>query len=221
VRTFAVLPVKRFDDAKQRLGEAVAGEARHLLAAAMVDDVLAALARIDGLAGVVVVTNEESVWARAGEHGFEVAPDIVERGQSEAAMIGVAAAVERGAERVLLVPGDCPALHAGEVEALLRRRGESPGVVVVPDRHGSGTNALLLAPPTVIAPAFGPGSRQRHVREALDAGITPAVEPLPSLGLDVDTAADLELLAAALEHIPAELARATRAALAELPATQA
>ena len=71
--------------------------------------------------------------------------DPVEAGQSAAAARGIEAALERGAERVLLVPGDCPALDPGEVSALLALRAD---VVIVPDRHGTGTNSLLLTPPT-------------------------------------------------------------------------
>ena len=76
-----------------------------------------------------------------------------------AALRGIDAALERGAERVLLVPGDCPALDPAEVSALLAH---DAGVVIVPDRHGAGTNALLLTPPDVMAPAFGEGSFARH-----------------------------------------------------------
>jgi 2-phospho-L-lactate/phosphoenolpyruvate guanylyltransferase len=114
------------------------------------------------------------------------------------------------------VPGDCPALWPQEVDAMLRRHERGPGVVLVPDRHGTGTNALLLAPPDAIAPSFGEGSRRRHLRIALESGITPAVEPLVSLGLDVDTADDLETLEVALERIPESFARHTRDALADL-----
>ena len=107
------------------------------------------------------------------------------------------AAVARGAGRVLLVPGDCPALDAAEVDELLTSA--EPGVVIVPDRHGSGTNALLLDPPTVITPAFGPGSFARHAALAAAADAKVRVGRLPSLELDVDTPGDLEALRAALE----------------------
>jgi 2-phospho-L-lactate/phosphoenolpyruvate guanylyltransferase len=215
MRTFAVLPVKRFDDAKQRLRTALAPSARRALVRAMVHDVLDALDRMRGLRRIVVVTAEERVRAQAAARGDLIVDDVTESGQSHAAVMGIAAASRAGADRVLLVPGDCPALWPVEVDALLRRHRE-PGVVVVPDRHGSGTNALLLAPPDAITPAFGEGSRRRHLRAALDAGITPAVEPLVSLGLDIDTADDLATLSAALGRIPAELAVHTRAALDDL-----
>jgi 2-phospho-L-lactate guanylyltransferase len=124
-----------------------------------------------------------------------VVHDPEEAGQSAAALRGIAAALERGAERVLLVPGDCPALDAEEVARLLARE---EGVVIVPDRHGQGTNALLLAPPDVIEPGFGPGSFARHAARARAAGAEVKVCELRSLGLDVDTPGDLAALRVAL-----------------------
>ena len=122
------------------------------------------------LGGIVVVTNEPGAIAPALAAGADVVPDEQDAGQSPAAAAGVARAWERGAERVLLVPGDCPALEPAEVEELLAERVEAPAVTIVSDRHGTGTNALLLAPPRAIAPAFGEGSFARHSAAAEAAG---------------------------------------------------
>jgi 2-phospho-L-lactate guanylyltransferase len=195
--TLAVLPVKSFGRAKQRLGEAVGGVARRELAAAMVGDVLDALGAVGALDGVIVVSAEETAGIEAAPVVLEVVHDPVEAGQSAAAARGVRTAVARGAKRVLLVPGDCPALAPGELDELLATA--EPGVVIVPDRHGSGTNALLIDPPTVLTPAFGPGSFARHAALAHGAGATVRVGRLPSLELDVDTPGDLEALRAALD----------------------
>jgi 2-phospho-L-lactate guanylyltransferase len=69
---------------------------------------------------------------------------------------------------------------------------------VIPDRHGTGTNGLLLSPPDVIAPAFGPGSCERHRQLAARAGVHCRVERTRSLSLDIDTRADLDELRARL-----------------------
>jgi 2-phospho-L-lactate/phosphoenolpyruvate guanylyltransferase len=209
MRTAAILPVKSFSRAKQRLGDAHPDRPR--LAAAMVGDVLEALGGVAGLADLVVVTAEPAAAAAARAAGAHVVHDPEEAGQSAAAALGIAAALERGAERVLLVPGDCPALDPGEVARLLDR---SEGAVIVPDRHGTGTNALLLAPPDVFAPAFGPGSFARHAARARAAGTAVRVCELPSLGLDVDTPGDLAALRAALAARPGHAPR-TRALLAD------
>jgi 2-phospho-L-lactate guanylyltransferase len=198
MRTLAVLPVKSFGRAKQRLGTAVQDRAE--LAAAMVGDVLEALGAVRGLEGVIVVTAQDLPGGLPPDgplaDAVEVVHDPVEAGQSSAAARGVRVAVARGAGRVLLVPGDCPALDPGEVDELLAAA--EPGVVIVPDRHGSGTNALLLDPPSTIVPAFGPGSFARHAALAYAAGAKVRVGRLASLELDVDTPGDLEALRAAL-----------------------
>jgi 2-phospho-L-lactate/phosphoenolpyruvate guanylyltransferase len=196
MRTAAILPVKSFGRAKQRLGAAFPDRPR--LAAAMLADVLDALRRVPGLDDLIVVSAEPV-------EGAHLVHDPEEAGQSAAALRGIAAAVERGADRVLLVPGDCPALDPAELARLLAR---PEGVVIVPDRHGTGTNALLLAPPDAIEPAFGPGSFARHAARARAAGAAVKVCELPSLGLDVDTPDDLAALRRALGELDAPRTRA-------------
>jgi len=217
VRTAAVLPVKSFAKAKQRLGEAVGDSDREELAAAMVGDVLAALARVPQLDDVIVVTAEPIAAHEAERTGAVVVHDPEEWGQSAAANRGIDAALARDAQRVLLVPGDCPALESDEVAQLLQRRDETPSVVIVPDRHGSGTNALLLAPPDAVEPSFGTGSFARHAARARAVGATVKVCELHSLGLDVDTPDDLAALRRALEARP-DTAHRTRAVLNRLVA---
>ena len=89
------------------------------------------------------------------------------------------------------------------------------GLVIVPDRHGTGTNALVLSPPDAIEPSFGPGSFARHVAAAEAAGVPHRVEEVPGLALDVDTPDDLAELAAALETRRGQ-APSTRGALRQL-----
>jgi 2-phospho-L-lactate guanylyltransferase len=202
MKTLAILPVKRYARAKQRLAPERDNDARAALAEAMVRDVLRAVARVEDLDGLILVTQEPRAAALGSPFGAVVVQDPNEEGQGEAATLGVARARELGAARVLLLPGDCPALDPGEVDGLLRAHTTSPSVVIVPDRHGSGTNALLLTPPDVIAPAFGPGSFTRHREAAERAGVLLAVDGPPSIVLDIDTGGDLAALREAREGKP-------------------
>jgi 2-phospho-L-lactate guanylyltransferase len=198
VRAVAVLPVKRFADAKQRLSTGLAPGTRRALAEAMLTDVLVALRRTEGLDEVVVVTAEPVAEALALGYGARVVSDTREAGQSPAAQLGLDAV--EGADVVLLVPGDCPALDPAQLTALLRSVEPAPSVVLVPDRHGTGTNGLVLHPPSAIEPSFGPGSRDRHTALAEEAGASLRVEEMPSLVLDVDTPDDLAAMREALER---------------------
>lgn len=210
----AILPVKRFDAAKQRLAGELAPARRAALAQAMAADVLDALQAIPALDDVIVVSGEPAVLELAAAAGVRTLGDD-DSGHSRAAAAGAAAAAAAGADRALLVPGDCPALDPDEITALLAAAPAAPAVVVIPDRHGTGTNGLLLAGPGVIAPAFGPGSHARHLRLAQDAGAAAVSRPIPSLAFDVDTADDLAALAAALADRPGRAPR-TRSELSRL-----
>jgi 2-phospho-L-lactate/phosphoenolpyruvate guanylyltransferase len=193
VSTIAILPIKTFSSAKQRLRLDLDTEDRRALVEAMFYDVLVALRRVPRLDGIVTVSGDHSAQQIAGGYGATVVEDD-ERGHNAAASKGVETALEAGARRVLLVPGDCPAVDPRELEALLLHPAAERSVLIVPDRHGTGTNALLLTPPGVLTPSFGPDSRRRHLADASVAGVAAEVVELPSLALDVDTPDDLAAL---------------------------
>jgi 2-phospho-L-lactate guanylyltransferase len=221
MRTIAILPMKSFGAAKQRLADTLGGGSRQALAQAMFADVLTSLRHVDGVDAIAVVTRDRTAESAALASSATVIWDDEEAGQSQAALKGVAHARAEGFERVLLVPGDTPLLDPSEVTALLERaEAAALGVVVVPDRHGTGTNALLLSPPDAIEPSFGPGSRERHLQAAAAAGVGCEVEPLPSLVVDVDTPEDLAELAALVEERRGVAAQ-TQGALRQLDRSQA
>jgi 2-phospho-L-lactate guanylyltransferase len=216
MRTIAVLPVKSFGAAKQRLSGLLGGGSRQALAQAMFSDVLATLRRVPGLDAITVVTGDRVAESAAVGERVQVLRDREEAGQSSATLIGLRFATAADYERALLVPGDIPLLDADELGALLdRTAARSLGVVIVPDRRGTGTNALLLSPPAAITPTFGPGSLERHLAAARAAGLSHAVEEVPSLGLDVDTPDDFAELAELLESRRGQ-APMTRGALRQL-----
>jgi 2-phospho-L-lactate/phosphoenolpyruvate guanylyltransferase len=210
LKATAILPVKRFGAAKQRLAAGIDDGRRALVVAAMLEDVLEAIGGARSIERTIVVTGEPAAAELALAAGAEVIADPGEGSHSGAALAGIARAEELGADCVVLLPGDCPLLDPRELERLLTG---VPGeyVTVVPDRHGTGTNALVLSPPSAIAPAFGEGSCARHVAAARDAGVPHSVEELPSLGLDLDTPADVIALARVLEADRSGALRTARA----------
>jgi 2-phospho-L-lactate guanylyltransferase len=216
MRTIAILPVKSFGAAKQRLAGMLGSGAREALVQAMFQDVLRALRQVPELDAIAVVSANTVAQKAAKGEGVTLLDDDFEQGHSEAALIGVRHAVEQGFDRVLLVAGDTPLLEPAEVSELLAAgERDGTGLLVVPDRHGEGTNALLLAPPTAIEPSFGPGSCARHQELAAAAGVTCAVHPVHSLALDVDTPDDLAEISEQLESHRLK-ARMTRGALRQL-----
>jgi 2-phospho-L-lactate/phosphoenolpyruvate guanylyltransferase len=193
MRTLAILPIKSFSQAKQRLRAELSDADRRALVDAMFSDVLVALRRVPALEQIIVVSGDRVAQRIAQGYGATVVEDD-ERGHNTAALSGIATAIEDGIERVLLVPGDCPLMDPAEIEALLVHPAGERYALVVPDRHGTGTNALLLTPPDVLAPSFGPDSCQRHMADADAAGVPAEVVGVAGLALDIDTPDDLEAL---------------------------
>jgi 2-phospho-L-lactate guanylyltransferase len=212
--TIAILPVKRWTNAKQRLESSLSPGERRKLAEAMLIDVLVALRRAQGIDEVLVVTGDADAAALGQGYDAEIIGDPTDAGHSEAATLGVREALRRGAQRVLLIAADCPAIEPAAVDALVAAGGPPNDVIVVPDRHGTGTNALLLTPPAVISPSFGPGSRERHVAAAEAARAKCRVEEPASITHDVDTMEDLDALRELLDAMKGNAAH-TRGLLSD------
>jgi 2-phospho-L-lactate guanylyltransferase len=196
--TLVILPIKSFEVSKQRLAVELDPSPRRALVEAMFSDVLVALRRAKLVDQVVVVSSHHGAQRIAAGYGATVLDDE-QSGHNDAAARGIEQALELGVQRALLVPGDCPLLDPAELDELLAHPAGDRSALIVPDRHGSGTNALLLTPPNAMAPAFGPGSRERHEAAAGAAGLEVQTVEIASLALDVDTPEDLAAVASALE----------------------
>lgn len=195
MKATAIIPVKRLDAAKERLSASLTPGKRRSLMAAMFTDTIEAAGAARLLQRIIVVSADREVARIAEAAGAEVIADPPDAGHSGAAMLGIAAADEGP---VLLLPGDCPLLEPRDIDGLLTGL-PTPFVIVVPDRHGTGTNALVLNPGDSIEPSFGEGSCARHVEAARKAGLPHAVEQVAALGLDMDTPADIVALVTAFE----------------------
>ena len=192
MKTTAVIPVKRLDAANERLQNALAPEERRTLAEAMLFDTLSKLRRCKVLDELLVVTSDPYVVRHAGWMGHDVLRQSDDTGHSAAAQAGAAAAQSNGADRVAMLPVDCPLLDPEELD---RHLGRTPqAALIVPDRQGTGTNALVLSPPDLFAPAFGPDSCSRHIGRARACNAGFALEKIPSLAMDLDTPADMARL---------------------------
>jgi 2-phospho-L-lactate/phosphoenolpyruvate guanylyltransferase len=199
MRATAVVPVKRFAVAKSRLAPGVDEARRPDLIAAMVADVLEAIGRARSIERTIVVSQEPRAAELAAAAGAELVDDFDDASHSAAALAGIAVAEAAGARCVALLPGDCPLLDPRELDKMLTGVPD-PYVAVIPDRHGTGTNALVLAPPSAIEPSFGEGSKERHIAAARAAGIPYGVEELASPGIDLDTPADIVALTMRVER---------------------
>ena len=196
----AVLPIKDFRQAKQRLAGFLSAVERRLLAEAMAEDVLETLSQVSELSEIIVVTRDERAFELAARHGARVLAEPSNDGQSAAVERAAAALGRAGVESLLQVPGDVPGASADEIAAVLAAHGRAsdgaPAVTLVPSYDRRGTNCVLCSPPDVLPFAFGHESFGPHCEAARAQGIAPRIIALPGLGLDIDTPDDLRAFVA-------------------------
>ena len=202
---WTVLPVKAWSEAKRRLSPVLSAGEREELARSMLDDVLAAIAGVPGVAGTLAVTADGVAATYLEEAGCEVLSEP-RRGLNRALGTAAEELGRRGEATMLVLPIDLPLVTAADLEELRARHledrssqgdesGQGAAVTVAPDRFRSGTNALVCSPPGCIPFRFGDGSFHAHLREAERAGAAHSSIVLANLGLDVDHPDDLaELL---------------------------
>ena len=197
-RTWAIVPIRGLESAKTRLGEDIDAEERLALVVELLQRTLSATRDAHHIAGTIVVTKDPDA---AGIATKLDAIGLVERapGLNEAIVAARSLAVARSATAVLVLPADLPGVTSQAVDEVIERAsllGDVPdadrrGVVaLVSDRHGRGTNALLVSPSGLIEPAFGEYSRDGH-RAAAQAAGAAFLDLDGPLSLDLDTADDL------------------------------
>lgn len=193
----AVVPVKDFALAKQRLAGAFPPAFRAELARAMLRDVLTALHASDGLAGIVVVTADPAAGLLAGEFGARLMFEKEACGLNPAVTDAARRLASERRGGVLVLPSDIPAVTPEEIGRLLAAHGRGPAVSLVRAHDGQGTNALLASPPDLLDFAYGPSSFSVHFAAAVAGGIVPRgydATEFPRLALDVDTPEDVAKL---------------------------
>jgi 2-phospho-L-lactate/phosphoenolpyruvate guanylyltransferase len=184
-----IVPVRSLEGAKSRLGAALDAEERRALVERLLRRTVKAARDASGVGTVAVVSRDLEVLAVATELGAE---RVRQESQGLNRALQDARTAFPEAERLLILPGDLPDISPPAIEALLRAadRTGRPCVVLVPDRDGRGTNALLLDPPDIIDFAFGGDSREAHAELASAAGARLVIADGP-LSLDLDTPEDL------------------------------
>jgi 2-phospho-L-lactate/phosphoenolpyruvate guanylyltransferase len=190
---YALVPVKDLTQAKARLSPLLAPAERYALAAAMLDDVLAALQQSSTVERIALVTTDPHALSLAAQWGFETVDEGSGRGETGAVELAVKVCRERGASSLVVIPGDIPLLTAADMDCVMQH-GTQYDIVIVPSWDSRGTNAILLRPPDALQLRFGSWSFFPHVKQAKHKGLAYKVLRLPRVALDVDTPEDLSRL---------------------------
>jgi 2-phospho-L-lactate guanylyltransferase len=175
---WAIIPVKPLRRGKSRLAGTLSEDERTELNRTLLEHTLKTLSNIRELEEVLVISRDPQALTLARNHG-------------ERATVIAQVYATRG---VLVLPADLPLVTREDVLTLIEHANDPPVVVIAPDRHGKGTNALLMSPSGLIEYDFGEDSFQRHCERVKASGARLEIVDLPSLGLDLDVPEDLEVI---------------------------
>ena len=217
MKVSALIPVKGFSNAKQRLSPLLDAADRELFAEVMFRDVLKQVLKARGLVETYVVTGDNKVAEIAASLGAQLIREKAEKGETDAVDFARGELKQLGREAVLIIPGDMPLVRSADIEEVLAQVPEGasfPFALLVPSHDRMGTNALLLAPPDIIKLRFGYDSFTYHMSQLSVQGLPLRFTENERLALDIDEPKDLErFLSFGFED--GESTRAVRAMLAD------
>jgi len=191
--TWAVVPVKEFAGAKQRLSSCMSPEERRTLATVMLEDVLDALSATHELAGLIVVTVDPVAAPLAARYGARVVTEGAREGHTGAVTAAARLLVREGRAGMMTMPGDIPRVRSAEIAAALAAHGAAPAFTIVPAHDDLGSNTIICSPPDAVPLRFGDNSFYPHLDAARAQGIDPLVVRQGGIGMDIDNPADLAM----------------------------
>ena len=209
---WAVVPVKELDGAKQRLSDVLTPAQRSALAEIMVGEVLDAITAARGLAGLVVVTLDPRITARAERLGARIVTDGAREGHTGSVTAAIRILAREGRGGMMAMPGDIPAATPAEIEAVLAAHRAAPSFTISPAHDDLGSNAVICSPPDAVPLRFGDNSFFPHLDAARRCGIEPVAVRQPGIAMDIDHPVDL----AAFLRMPQSAGTRTRAFLEEV-----
>jgi 2-phospho-L-lactate guanylyltransferase len=192
-RLDAIVPLKDINKSKARLSPVLRPAARSGLTIAMLSHVLSTLTKVGLFRTIIVVSGDRSVRALAEDFGAHFVWEGKRRGLNRALRLAIHESLSKNSSKVLIVHADLPLLTPADVIGLvMKSRGYS--VTLAPSKDGSGTNAILLAPPSVLPPAFGKHSFMRYLALANQIKLKSRVIRSRGFGFDVDEPEDFRAL---------------------------
>jgi 2-phospho-L-lactate/phosphoenolpyruvate guanylyltransferase len=192
MNVFAIVPVKRFENAKTRLSSVLDTDERIHLSLLMLEDTLHTLSMASSLTKVVIVSSDKRAEELATQHGANFVNEETEDGVNSAVALADRYCIKEAADATLIIPYDLPLLDKSDIsKAQELAQKESHCIVICPSHRYDGTNMLLRKPPSVIATFYDSDSYNMHVKAATSRGIAIKYLFSKSLMYDVDTPEDV------------------------------
>lgn len=191
---WAIVPVKPLERSKSRLADVFSQDERTTLNRFLLENTLHVLSSVSEIENIMVVSRDPTTLSVARALGARTIQENDDSQLNITLMRATVVAKSYETRGVMIIPADLPLITPEDVNLMLERVGDPPVVVIAPDRHHRGTNALLVCPAGLIKYHYGPDSFKRHKQLAQQAGARVEVCELSSLSLDLDDPADIAYL---------------------------
>ncbi len=195
MKVFAIVPVKRFENAKTRLSSILSHDDRISLASIMLDETLQILSNTTCIQKVIVVSSDDRARKIASSHGCDFLREVKDNGVNSAVGLADNYSMTHHADASIVVPQDLPLLHHLEISKVCGlAENEKKCIVICPSQRYDGTNVLLRKPPDVIPTFYDSNSYESHISAARDIRLQTKVYLSRKLMLDIDVPEDMQLL---------------------------
>lgn len=190
----AIIPVKRFDQAKSRLSVILDREQRMELSRLMLQDTLKTLSLCHELRRIIVVSSDPLAKEMAQDLGLECLVQSEDKGVSSAVKCADIFLASSGASWVsITIPCDLPLLFSKDIDYICQSiPKEGACVIVCPSYKFDGTNLLARSPFDVIDETrYDNDSFRGHLEVSIGAKADTKVLQPARLMIDLDTPEDL------------------------------
>jgi 2-phospho-L-lactate guanylyltransferase len=196
----AIIPIKPLRIGKSRLAGILNQEIREELNRFLLSSTLECLSGINKIQSVIVISYDPSALTLARKFGAKTVLEDRNTNINRALRKATLAARVLNYNSALIIPADLPLLKKEDVIEIIGKLGNPPEIIIVPDRKGNGTNALLINPIGAINYNFGDWSFSKHIEQAERKGINVQICSLKSLSFDLDLPEDWDNLKAIMKN---------------------
>jgi 2-phospho-L-lactate guanylyltransferase len=190
----AIIPVKPLRRGKSRLSSVLSEDKREGLNQYLLSSTLHCLKKINKIDQILVISYDPTALTLARKFGARTVLENRNTNINRALRKATLAAKVINSSKILIVPADLPFLTKDDILAVIRKSGDPPEIVIVPDRKMSGTNMLLINPIGAIKYDFGEWSFRKHIEQAERKKINIKICERKNLSFDLDLPEDWEFL---------------------------
>tara|TARA_B100000809_G_C14964476_1_gene468633 strand:- start:144 stop:776 length:633 start_codon:yes stop_codon:yes gene_type:complete len=188
---WAIVPVKHLDCSKSRLSDVLSAHDRQELICNLLIRTLSILTASEFIENTIVISEDETVLKLAAKQGVFTLKEDSPSDLNSALHQATLETMSHGATGLLILPADLPLLDKRDLEKMTVTKDSNRMVMIVPDQHGVGTNALFIRPPGILRYQFGQDSLSAHKQEANRLRAKSYICRLPNVEFDIDDPDDL------------------------------